>query len=95
MKFGETFTEYLQTNQERFVEKCSHVEYKRLKKVLKSCRRCRAMRDFSADNNGEEGESPQYCKYESCPCEYSHSISLSDILYLFFFFYYYFLILDL
>ncbi|KAL8509584.1 hypothetical protein ACS0TY_016709 [Phlomoides rotata] len=65
MKFGETFTEYLQTNEERFREKCCHVEYKRLKKVLKSCRKCRATGDSSSDNNGEE--LPQCYLYESCP----------------------------
>ncbi|GLJ49860.1 hypothetical protein SUGI_1059470 [Cryptomeria japonica] len=38
MKFGEKFTEYLLTEGERFRDKYSHVEYKRLKKVLKKCR---------------------------------------------------------
>ncbi|KAG8373998.1 hypothetical protein BUALT_Bualt11G0085200 [Buddleja alternifolia] len=68
MKFGETFTEYLQTNQERFLEKCCNVEYKRLKKVLKSCRKCRALKD-SADNNNNDGDHDTlslYCQYESC-----------------------------
>ncbi|MQL80052.1 hypothetical protein Taro_012494 [Colocasia esculenta] len=32
MKFGETFTEYLHGEQEQFLNKCSHVQYKRLKK---------------------------------------------------------------
>ncbi|XP_022935595.1 probable E3 ubiquitin-protein ligase BAH1-like isoform X2 [Cucurbita moschata] len=41
MKFGETFMEYLHGDREWFLDKCSHVEYKRLKKVLKSCRTCR------------------------------------------------------
>ncbi|KAL7092349.1 hypothetical protein ACP275_12G160700 [Erythranthe tilingii] len=67
MKFGETFTEYLQTNEERFMEKCCYVEYKRLKKVLKSCRRCKAIKDFSDDNNGEEGALSQFSQYDSCP----------------------------
>ncbi|PKI32801.1 hypothetical protein CRG98_046794 [Punica granatum] len=40
MKFEEMFTEYLHGDQERFLDKCSHVEYKRLKEVLKSCRMC-------------------------------------------------------
>ncbi|KAL3825660.1 hypothetical protein ACJIZ3_021689 [Penstemon smallii] len=57
MKFGETFKEYLQADQESFLDKCCHVEYKRLKKVLKSCRRCR----------GLNGEDDSYCHYESCP----------------------------
>eukprot|EP01018_Ginkgo_biloba_P011090 Gb_14146 [translate_table: standard] len=38
MKFGETFSEYLHGEQERFLHKCSHLEYKQLKKVLKKCR---------------------------------------------------------
>ncbi|XP_011077760.1 probable E3 ubiquitin-protein ligase BAH1-like isoform X1 [Sesamum indicum] len=67
MKFGETFTEYRQTHQERFMEKCRYVEYKRLKKVLKSCRRCRAVKDSSTDDNGEEDESSLFWQYESCP----------------------------
>jgi hypothetical protein len=57
MKFGEIFTEYLHGDQEWFLEKCSHVEYKRLKKVLKSCRSCKA---FGDSWNSE-------CQCESCP----------------------------
>ncbi|OWM82620.1 hypothetical protein CDL15_Pgr002195 [Punica granatum] len=41
MKFEEMFTEYLHGDQERFLDKYSHVEYKRLKEVLKSCRSCK------------------------------------------------------
>ncbi|KAM7274898.1 hypothetical protein ACFE04_016764 [Oxalis oulophora] len=37
MKFGDTFKEYLHGDPERLFNKYSHVEYKRLKKVLKSC----------------------------------------------------------
>ncbi|CAA0843010.1 Probable E3 ubiquitin-protein ligase BAH1-like [Striga hermonthica] len=69
MKFGETFTEYLQTNQERFMAKCCYVEYKRLKKVLKSCRRCRDLNASSgADANGDrENTATEYGCYNSCP----------------------------
>ncbi|KAL6508519.1 hypothetical protein OROHE_021652 [Orobanche hederae] len=74
MKFGETFTEYLQTNQERFMDKCCHVEYKRLKKVLKSCRRCRDINNNNnnnsscAEDNGDRDDAvTQYCYYNSCP----------------------------
>ncbi|XP_059463368.1 probable E3 ubiquitin-protein ligase BAH1-like isoform X1 [Corylus avellana] len=56
MKFGESFAEYLHGDQERFLEKCSHVEYKRLKKVLKNCRSCKAVGDSW---NSE-------CQCESC-----------------------------
>eukprot|EP01018_Ginkgo_biloba_P038837 Gb_25731 [translate_table: standard] len=38
MKFGERFSEYLHGDDERFLDKCTHVEYKRLKKLLKKCR---------------------------------------------------------
>ncbi|XP_043707769.1 probable E3 ubiquitin-protein ligase BAH1-like 1 [Telopea speciosissima] len=69
MKFGETFTEYLHGEQERFLVKCSHVEYKRLKKVLKSCRSCRALQD-SSDNEGTHAEGNDavapLCQCESC-----------------------------
>ncbi|XAR69836.1 Ubiquitin--protein ligase [Bertholletia excelsa] len=62
MKFGETFMEYLHGDQGGFLEKCSHVEYKRLKKVLKSCRTCRAFKD---DNDNPAAS--QLCQYEACP----------------------------
>lgn len=72
MKFGETFTEYLRGDRERFLQKCSHIEYKRLKKVLKTCRRCKV-----SGNNGEEEETQlgedeftqSTQSYESCPCK--------------------------
>lgn len=56
MKFGETFMEYLHGDREWFLDKCSHVEYKRLKKVLKSCRTCRL--NDSCTNE---------CECKSCP----------------------------
>ncbi|KAK7396806.1 hypothetical protein VNO78_17965 [Psophocarpus tetragonolobus] len=56
MKFGCAFREYLQEEREWFVdEKCAHVEYIRLKKVLKSCQK-----DTSSDKN-------QLCQCQSCP----------------------------
>ncbi|KAK1296183.1 putative E3 ubiquitin-protein ligase BAH1-like 1 [Acorus calamus] len=64
-----TFAEYLQQGeQEGFLNNCSHVEYKRLKKVLKSCRVCRAEsrgegEDDSGGGGGGEGAS------ELCQCE--------------------------
>ncbi|KAF8403421.1 hypothetical protein HHK36_011524 [Tetracentron sinense] len=69
MKFGETFMEYLHGDRERFLDKCSHVEYKRLKKVLKSCRACRAVQD-SCDTGPQEEENGTFsllCQRESCP----------------------------
>lgn len=67
MKFGEAFAEYLHGEQERFLDKCSHVEYKRLKKVLKRCRTCRTI-EGSCETRAEEenGESSQ-CQCQSCP----------------------------
>ncbi|KAJ4970834.1 hypothetical protein NE237_003933 [Protea cynaroides] len=70
MKFGQTFTEYLQGEQERFLVKCSHVEYKRLKKVLKSCKSCRALQDSSCNEGADvEGDDAvaSICHCESCP----------------------------
>ncbi|WOL19620.1 putative E3 ubiquitin-protein ligase BAH1-like 1 isoform X1 [Canna indica] len=69
MKFGQTFTEYLHGEQEKFLNKCSHVEYKRLKKVLKSCRACRMLNDNNSGSNEqskESKESPDLCKCSSC-----------------------------
>lgn len=71
MKFGETFMEYLQA--EEGLDKFSpHVEYKRLKKVLKSCRACRAALKESNSNGGQqedhENEGSEICRLESCQC---------------------------
>ncbi|ONK74255.1 uncharacterized protein A4U43_C03F4380 [Asparagus officinalis] len=52
MKFGEMFSKYLHDEDEAFLHNCSHVEYKKLKKVLRGCRVCRAVKvdeDFDAD----------------------------------------------
>lgn len=73
MKFGETFMEYLHGEQESFLDKFSHVEYKRLKKVLKSCRSCRALHgscggDVQEDDSSDALSGP--CQLESCPREY-------------------------
>ncbi|KAG6502704.1 hypothetical protein ZIOFF_034990 [Zingiber officinale] len=62
MKFGQTFTEYLHGEQKAFLNKCSHVEYKRLKKVLKSCRICRSLSDdggaINVSKQREDNELP-------------------------------------
>lgn len=52
MKFGETFMEYLHGEQESFLDKFSHVEYKRLKKVLKTCRSLHG--SYGADEQEDE-----------------------------------------
>lgn len=89
MKFGETFTEFLHGDQERFLVKCSHVEYKRLKKVLKICRSCRNQTDDGS--NGEElggrtrvdSKTSSFCRCESCPCMYQFDFHLpSSLLYM-------------
>ncbi|CAK9159424.1 unnamed protein product [Ilex paraguariensis] len=67
MKFGEAFMEYLHGDQERLLDKCSHVEYKRLKKVLKSCRTCRALKDSKGEEDDESRTLAQFCQFESCP----------------------------
>ncbi|KAI8562802.1 hypothetical protein RHMOL_Rhmol03G0063700 [Rhododendron molle] len=73
MKFGEAFIEYVNGNQERFTDKCSHIEYKRLKKVLKSCRACRGLRDSCPSSDGQDEHGSQalpnseICQCEACP----------------------------
>lgn len=65
--------EYLQGDQGKVSDKYSpHVEYKRLKKVLKSCRACRASALKESNSNGEEDdhETSNLCQFESCQCTY-------------------------
>ncbi|CAN4117982.1 unnamed protein product [Withania somnifera] len=57
MKFGETFMEYLQ-GEEGSDKFCPHVEYKRLKKVLKSCRACR--------ESNHDHQPSAICQLQSC-----------------------------
>ena len=60
MKFGSAFREYLQEEREWLVDqKCAHVEYIRLKKVLKTCQK-----DTSSSDNKD-----QLCHCQSCPCK--------------------------
>ncbi|KAJ8617033.1 hypothetical protein MRB53_013219 [Persea americana] len=66
MKFGETFSEYLHGDQEWFLGKCSHVEYKQLKKVLKRCRTCRAIQGSSDTRLEDENSELSHCHCESC-----------------------------
>ncbi|XP_021680339.2 probable E3 ubiquitin-protein ligase BAH1-like isoform X3 [Hevea brasiliensis] len=71
MKFEETFMEYLHGDKERLLDKYSHVEYKRLKKVLKSCRTCQALHNScqSEQDQGDKDNSTlsQLCQCQSCP----------------------------
>ncbi|KAL5708937.1 RING-type E3 ubiquitin transferase [Ranunculus cassubicifolius] len=75
MKFGETFTEYLHGDQEQFLDKCSHVEYKQLKKVLKRCRTSCSSSNRDDDENSKiacssseanSDENNQVCQFGSC-----------------------------
>ncbi|KAM1093652.1 hypothetical protein ACFX2I_008759 [Malus domestica] len=68
MKFGDTYTEFLHKEKIRLSENCSHVEYKRLKNVLKTCQSCKALQESSA-TEGQEGASnqnQQLCQCQSC-----------------------------
>lgn len=71
MKFGETFTEYLNGDQEWFLDKCSNVEYKQLKKVLKRCRHSRdeaeAKGSCSTEEENTDSALTHFCHCESCP----------------------------
>ena len=67
--------EYLHGEEESFLDKFSHVEYKRLKKVLKRCRTCcRSLHGSCGADEQEDDNSDalsQLCRYyESCPCQY-------------------------
>ncbi|CAH8362899.1 unnamed protein product [Eruca vesicaria subsp. sativa] len=67
MKFGETFTEYLRGEEEWFLEKCRHVEYKKLKKVLKKCKTtCNTTRSGDEHVNSSTTLSDS-CQCQSCP----------------------------
>ncbi|WCJ34130.1 SPX (SYG1/Pho81/XPR1) domain-containing protein / zinc finger (C3HC4-type RING finger) protein-related [Euphorbia peplus] len=67
MKFGETFMEYLHGDQGNFLNKCSHVEYKRLKKVLKICRNCQDLQNSTKnDQNHEQDNENSMCQCQSC-----------------------------
>lgn len=64
MKFGYAFREYLEEEREWLVdENCAHIEYNRLKNVLKSCQNCK---NTSSDKD-------QLCQCQSCPCKCSAS----------------------
>ncbi|KAB5519585.1 hypothetical protein DKX38_023904 [Salix brachista] len=73
MKFGETFMEYLHGEQEGCLDKCAHVEYKRLKKVLKKCRSQGSSSTSCNDEQQQEMDSEQnhslsqFCHCQSCP----------------------------
>uniref|UniRef100_A0A453LP92 RING-type E3 ubiquitin transferase n=1 Tax=Aegilops tauschii subsp. strangulata TaxID=200361 RepID=A0A453LP92_AEGTS len=73
MKFGSIYEEYLRAEQDKYLAKCSHVEYKRLKKVLK---RCRLDRSLQADGtNGEQQEDRSDDSSDACDC---NSCTLCD-----------------
>lgn len=69
MKFGATYEEYLRAERDKFLGQCSHVEYKRLKKVLKKCRVGRSLQaDGTNGDEQQEGrdESSNICECNSC-----------------------------
>ncbi|XP_010518927.1 PREDICTED: probable E3 ubiquitin-protein ligase BAH1-like [Tarenaya hassleriana] len=73
MKFGDTFAEYLHGEEEWFLEKCRHIEYKKLKKVLKRCKSCNSNTTNSNSGSGhgrQNSSSPlprPPCQCQSCP----------------------------
>lgn len=73
MKFGETFTEFLHEHED-LQDNFAHVGYKRLKKVLKRCRACRALHgssDGDAEEECKEKDEGQLCQLENCASKYS------------------------
>ncbi|KAI4310638.1 hypothetical protein MLD38_035602 [Melastoma candidum] len=67
MKFGETFTEYLQGDRKGSLRDCSHVEYKRLKKVLKGCLSCHEESGIVAASGAADHRGGDSCRFDSCP----------------------------
>ncbi|RYR55533.1 hypothetical protein Ahy_A06g030729 isoform A [Arachis hypogaea] len=70
MKFGCLFTEYLQEERELLDEKCAHIEYVRLKKVLKSCQTCKPLHSSSSSSSPSlvsDLPNHQLCQCQSCP----------------------------
>ncbi|KAL6145408.1 hypothetical protein ACLB2K_056096 [Fragaria x ananassa] len=63
MKFGEAFMEYLHNERERYsvLEKCSHVEYKRFKKVLKTCQTCKDEDEAAAVASSRQNKCQSVC----------------------------------
>lgn len=84
MKFGETFKEYLHGDQEWFLDKVSHVEYKRLKKVLKSCRRCKALHEGNStidQTDGEQQQNPTFSRFCQCqPCPVCDQMFFTELM---------------
>uniref|UniRef100_A0ACD6A5W1 Uncharacterized protein n=1 Tax=Avena sativa TaxID=4498 RepID=A0ACD6A5W1_AVESA len=73
MKFGSIYEEYLRVEQDKYLTKCSHVEYKRLKKVLK---RCRVDRSLQADvTNADQLQDGSDASSDICEC---NSCTLCD-----------------
>ncbi|KAJ9540492.1 hypothetical protein OSB04_026998 [Centaurea solstitialis] len=71
MKFGETFKEYLHhEDKDSNLNKCSHVDYKKLKKLLKVCRRNYSNGDLQVHEEEEEEDcqinTTTLCPYQSC-----------------------------
>ncbi|KAE9585330.1 hypothetical protein Lal_00017986 [Lupinus albus] len=63
MKFECAFKEYLQEEREWMLDKkCAHIEYSRLKEVLKSCQSCKQL------HNSSDSELDQHhlCRCQSC-----------------------------
>ncbi|KAH9296063.1 hypothetical protein KI387_039651, partial [Taxus chinensis] len=78
MKFGEKFTEYLHGEGERFRDKYSHVEYKRLKKVLKKCRVGDVREDVAETGEGLYVENETVICEEMPSCGFSKALCLSE-----------------
>jgi hypothetical protein len=61
MKFGCTFEQYLEKEKELLLDdNCAHIEYNRLKTVLKSCQNCK--------DNSSDDDKDQLCQCQSCQC---------------------------
>ncbi|KAK3149836.1 hypothetical protein QOZ80_3AG0223630 [Eleusine coracana subsp. coracana] len=69
MKFGAIYEEYLRAEQDKYLAKCSRIEYKRLKKVLKRCRVGRSLQEDAKNGHDQQEGNVEFsdvCQCNSC-----------------------------
>eukprot|EP00252_Welwitschia_mirabilis_P004726 TRINITY_DN15020_c0_g1_i3.p1 TRINITY_DN15020_c0_g1~~TRINITY_DN15020_c0_g1_i3.p1 ORF type:complete len:155 (+),score=17.93 TRINITY_DN15020_c0_g1_i3:164-628(+) len=70
MKFGEKFDKFLRKEDEDYVDKCTYVDYQRLKRILKNC----PYREETNDTVGSAAD----CVEDHKPSEMSKSTACSS-----------------
>jgi len=75
MKFGKTYSEFIEKEAGNQLAGCSYVEFKRLKKVLKRC----TMHDSSSSGDDIDISTPSCCSPHSCSSVYSPAYTASGL----------------